>query len=284
MTRKLVVLAAAALGALVAQGTSAAPASDQEPSSERLVWQTPRGDGFAEALSLSKVADRQGDSVLMVRYLILTPAKGRLVLTQTTYMRRDLTRIRLLDEKTGWWVQLETSTGLDLGSFEHLERQGSKELKEQLARERAADAWQTYALTGTGGLSFSLRAKANDAAGSRERALALAKAILQSPLLDGSYASPVGEELIFLHDLWRWHDDPPPVAEMFELIVALNAALPRTPGLERADKTYADGSWEQRQISSATGFTGGQDKAVADAFIRQFKSVSPANPLADAAH
>src|ERR1700688_1983088 len=104
MTLKRTVLAVAALGALVALGTSAAPVSDDQPGFERLVWRTPRGDGFAEALSVSTVADRKGASVLMVRDLILTPARGRLVLTQTTYMRHDLARIRLLDEKTGWWV------------------------------------------------------------------------------------------------------------------------------------------------------------------------------------
>ncbi|HXO19505.1 MAG TPA: hypothetical protein VOA87_06225 [Thermoanaerobaculia bacterium] len=287
MTRKPVVLAVIALGALVSQGTPAAHASDDPPSSQRLVWKTTHGDGFAEALGFSAVADRTGDSVVMARDLILTPAKGRLVLTETTYMRRDLTRIRLLDEKTGWWVQLEAATGLDLGSFEHMDRQSVEELKEQLARERHADPWHTYALTGTGGLQFSTRAKSHDSDDSRKLALALAEAIAQSHALDGSSASPVGEELLFLHDLWRRFDEPPPVPEVVLFIAALNAALPRTPALEQAAKTYTDGSWKEVKSDLATGTAsgpGGPDKAAADAFLRQFKSVSPTNPLLDAAN
>ncbi len=293
-------LGVAALGVLpatVAAGAPAPPAApvavagDQPPDSDHRVWtrtggeRSPGGAGVgsaAESLALSATADRKGNSVVTARDLIVTPGKGRLVLTQTTFLRRDLTRVHLRDEQTGWWVQLETVTELDLGSFDHFEHQGVEDLNRQLAREREADPWCSYLLTGTGGLRFTTRVRHDDAAGSPERALAMAQAILQSHLWDG-YQVTLGEELTFMDKLWGRFEDIRPVPQVLELLVALHASLPRDPALEPLERAYADASWEQRKSRRWGGIDGGMGKTAARAFIRRFPSVSPANPLLDAA-
>ncbi|HLX08719.1 MAG TPA: hypothetical protein VKY89_12740 [Thermoanaerobaculia bacterium] len=307
----LAVLGAATLGVLlatVARGTPAAPAvpaapaapaamaGDQPPDSDHRVWTRVRGNGSsgvggvgggggvggaAESLSLSATADRKGNSVVTARDLIVTPGKGRLVMTQTTFLRRDLTRVHLRDEQTGWWVQLETVTELDLGSFDDFEHQGLEDLNRQLTREREANPWRSYLLTGTGGLRFTTRARNDDVTGSPERALAMAQAILQNHLWDG-YQVTLGEELTFMVRLWGRFEDIQPVPQVLELLMALYASLPKDPALEPLDRAYADASWEQRKSRRWGGIDGGMSKTAARAFIRRFPSVSSANPLVDA--
>jgi|GEM_PF-3034601 len=236
--------------------------SADEPTVQRMMrWIPVEGTGATEQARVLQITERRS-GVFITRRLIEAPAGHRVVLTRSTKGYAGTFLNQLVDDETGWWIELEIGFGFETENLKEFSNRVGDKINEpgatlQFTLRTSENVHHEAEVPVAGQIHLAAEAFGEGLAGtSQGRALA------------ESIPPGLVPTLAFLHQ----HTEATyieGVATLTRLVAALEPAV--------ADPTTSPGRWRFEAEESHKGFT------VTDpelrSFMERFSSIDPDRPM-----